>query len=90
MMFDQRAAVVAIDACERMRSALLGFADSHAHAAGLARRDWSGPHRAGFECAFADIQDDLTRQATALTELANRIEDAAAAAAVAARDAGPR
>ena len=89
-MFDQRAAVMAIEACERMGSVLLGFADSHAYAADLARLDWSGPHRASFERAFAEIQERLTREATAMTQLASSIEAASAAAAVAARAAGPR
>jgi hypothetical protein len=89
-MFDQRAAVVAMDACERMRSVLEGFADSHAHAANLARPDWSGPHRDSFEDSFAAIQAELAREAASLAGLASAIEDASAAAAAAARTNGPR
>ena len=89
-MFDQRAAVVAIDACERMRSVLHGFADSHAYAANLARPDWSGPHRDSFEESFAAIQAELAHEAGALARLASAIEDASAAAAAAARLNGPR
>ena len=80
------AAVVAVDACERMRAALLGFADSHEHAASIARIDWSGPHRDSFETSFAAIQAELVRQAAAMARLASAIEEAAAAMPV----EGPR
>ncbi|MEY2455643.1 MAG: hypothetical protein QOK06_737 [Acidimicrobiaceae bacterium] len=71
------AAVLAADACERMRWALLGFADSHEHAADLARLDWCGPHRDSFEVSFAAIQGELVRHAAAMSRLASDIEDAA-------------
>ena len=76
----------AVDACERMRAALLGFADSHEHAAAIARLDWSGPHRDSFEVSFAEIQAELVRQAAAMARLASAIEEAAAAVVV----EGPR
>jgi hypothetical protein len=90
VMFDQRAAAVAIDACERVRSVLAGFADSHAYAADLARPDWSGPHRESFERSFAAIQDELAREAASLARLAGAIEEASVAAAAVARADGPR
>jgi hypothetical protein len=80
------AAMMAVDACERMRAALLGFADSHEHAANIARLDWSGPHRDSFEVSFAEIQAELVRQAAAMARLASAIEEAAAAMLV----QGPR
>ena len=70
--------MAAVEACERMRAALLGFADSHEHAASIARRDWSGPHRDSFEASFAAIQAELVRQAGAMARLASAIEEAAA------------
>ena len=73
-----RAAGLAVDACERMRAALLGFADSHEHAANIARLDWTGPHRESFETSFAAIQVELERQAAAMARLASAIEEAAA------------
>jgi hypothetical protein len=80
------AAALAVDACERMRAALLGFADSHEHAANIARADWCGPHRDSFERSFAEIQAELHRQAGAMVRLASAIEEAA----VTLRLQGPR
>ena len=85
------AVALAVDACERMRSALLGFAASHQHAADLARRDWTGPHRDSFEVSFASIQDELTRSAGSMARLACELEAMAAEReAAATRAAGPR
>jgi hypothetical protein len=82
---------VAMEACERMRSALLGFAESHEHAADLARRDWIGPHRDSFEATFASIQLELARQAGAMARLADEIVAAAAEREAALlRAPGPR
>ena len=77
---------IAVDACERMQSALIGFAGSHEHAANIARVDWSGPHRDSFEMSFAAIQAELVRQAVAMARLASAIEEAAVAMPV----EGPR
>jgi hypothetical protein len=82
--------VVAIEACERMQSVLHGFAESHAHAANLARPDWSGPHRDSFEQSFAALQVELAREAGSVGRLAGAIEDASTAAAAEARADGPR
>ena len=85
------AVAVAVDACERMRSALLGFAASHEHAADLARRDWTGPHRDSFEASFGSIQDELVRQAGSMARLASELEATSAEREAALlRTAGPR
>ena|SRR5438067_1465762 len=53
---DGLAALEAIDACDRLFARLADLVDRHEHAAGVARPDWSGPHRVAFEGRFDTLQ----------------------------------
>src|SRR5437762_3774350 len=54
-----RAALEAIDACDRLFARLAELVDGHEHAAAVARPDWMGPHRDAFEDRFDAVQYKL-------------------------------
>jgi hypothetical protein len=54
-----RAALEAIDACDRLAPKLLDLMAHHEHAASVARVDWSGPHHDTFEERFSTVQRAL-------------------------------
>lgn len=54
-----RAAIEAIDACDRLAPKLLELIAQHDHAASVARPDWTGPHHDSFEERFASVQRAL-------------------------------
>src|SRR4051812_31508016 len=56
-----RAAIEAIDACDRMLAQLADAIARHEYAASLARADWEGPHRDAFEDQFEQLQYHLRR-----------------------------
>jgi hypothetical protein len=55
----ERAIVLAIVACDRLVLRLGDVIAQHEHAAGVARPDWSGPHRETFEDRVAALRRDL-------------------------------
>lgn len=55
-----RAAIEAIDACDRLAPKLLELIAQHDHAASVARPDWTGPHHDTFEERFTSVRGALT------------------------------
>jgi hypothetical protein len=55
----ERVIVLAIVACDRLALRIGDVIAQHDHAAGVARPDWSGPHREAFEERVAALLRDL-------------------------------
>jgi hypothetical protein len=94
----QRHAVIeAIAACDRLAPQLVDLVDQHAHAADIARPDWTGPHRDTFEDRYAAAQRALLAGVSwvlqvrheAVTRLAELTLEAQEVAAL-LRTTGPR
>jgi hypothetical protein len=69
-----RAALAAIDACNRLAPKLLEVMAQHQHAAGVARPDWTGPHHDVFEDRYASVQRALDGGRTWVLQLRHEAE----------------